>query len=119
MARCLAILAVFGIALAPIQDVSGQAVPPRLTCDVGPAAKTYGNTPWLVYSCSDSRSVVVLAAPGNPATPFYFILHPGTTGYQIEGEGTGDKGATDAAFVELKKLSEHDISALIQESKQH
>jgi hypothetical protein len=38
-----------------------------------PAEKTVGKTPWLVYGCGDGRSVVVVAAPGSAAMPFYFI----------------------------------------------
>jgi hypothetical protein len=60
------------MALVVPSAASGQ----QLKCDVGSIAKMYGKTQWLVYSCSDGRSIVVLAAQGSPATPFYFILHP-------------------------------------------
>lgn len=90
-----------------------------LKCDIGPVTKTYGKTQWLVYSCSDGRTVVIVSAPGNPALPFYFTLYPQGNGYQLGGEGTGRKDATGAAFDELKALSEQDIAALIEQTKTH
>jgi len=50
--------------------------------------------------------------------PFYFLLQPGIGGYQVEGEGTGDKSVTDATYSELKALSDADITALLDETKQ-
>src|SRR5262249_32295951 len=91
--------------------------PKLLNCDIGPATKTYGKTQWLVYSCSDARTVVIVSAPGNPAMPFSFAFYPKRNGYQLSGEGTGRKDATDAAFEELRVLSEQDISALIEQTK--
>jgi hypothetical protein len=88
-----------------------------MKCEIGPVAKNYGSTPWLVYGCDDAKSVVLLAAPGNPAMPFYFIFHPVDGVYRLEGEGTGDKSATTNAVNELKKLSESDIAALIEETR--
>jgi len=88
-----------------------------LKCETGPVTKTYGSGQWLVYSCSDSKSVAVISAPGNPATPFYFLLHPSDGGYKLEGEGTGDKNATNAAAQELQKLSESNIVVLIEETR--
>jgi hypothetical protein len=90
-----------------------------LKCDTGPVAKTYGDTPWLVYSCDDNRTVVIVSAPGSPATPFYFTFHPQGNGYRLSGEGTGRKDVTDAAFGELQALSAQDIAALIERTKTH
>jgi hypothetical protein len=89
----------------------------QLTCDIGPVSKTYGGTPWLVYSCNDGHTLVIVAAPGNPGAPFYFMFSPSSGSYRLEGEGTGQKQATDAAVQELKKFSPQDIAALIQETK--
>jgi len=56
---------------------SGETSPaPQLNCNIGPVAKTYGRTQWLVYSCDDDRSVVIVSASGNPATPAYFMFSP-------------------------------------------
>ncbi len=95
---------------------TGEELQP-LKCDIGPVTKTYGKTQWLVYSCSDERTVVIVSAPGNPAMPFYFAFYPKGNAYQLSGEGTGRKDATSAAFDELKALSEQDIAALIEETK--
>lgn len=89
----------------------------QMKCEIGPVAKTYGSTQWLVYSCDDAKSVVVLSAPGNPAMPFYFMFSPTSAGHQLSGEGTGDKSSTASAFGELKQLSDNDILALINETK--
>ena len=91
--------------------------PQPLKCDVGPVGKTYGKTQWLVYSCDDKRSLVIVSAPGNPALPFYFVFSPHENGYQLSGEGTGRKDSTKAAFDELKALSGTDIAALIEQTK--
>src|SRR5262249_34898327 len=53
-----------------------------LQCDIGPIAKTYGKTQWLVYSCNDNRTVIIVSAPGNPAMPFYFAFYPQAEGYR-------------------------------------
>ncbi len=91
--------------------------PQPLKCDTGPVSKTYGKTQWLVYSRNDDRTVVIVSAPGNPATPFYFVFYPRENGYWLSGEGTGRKDATGAAFDELNALSEPDIAALIEQTK--
>jgi len=93
--------------------------PASLKCDIGPVNKIYGKTQWLVYSCDDDRTIVIVSAPENPATPFVFTFYTGEKGYQLRGQGTGRKEATSAAFNELKALSEQDITALIGQTKRH
>jgi len=90
---------------------------PHLDCHVGPVTKSYGNNDWLVYSCSDNRSVVVVAKPENPAFEFYFILVPGPDKVDLYGEGVGDKTATEPAFRDLKELKAVDIAALVAETQ--
>jgi hypothetical protein len=100
-------------ALTSHSAVSEEPAPQSLKCDIGPVAKIYGRTQWLVYSCTDNRTLVVISAPGNPATPFYFTFYPHENGYQLSGEGTGRKDVTNAAFNELKALSGTDIVAIL------
>ena len=88
-----------------------------LNCDVGPVDKTYGKTSWLVYSCHDDQSLMIVSAAGSPALPFYFTFHLKDGVYQLSGEGTGNKQATDAAYGELKAFTASDIQILIQETK--
>jgi len=90
-----------------------------LNCDVGPATKTFGGAPWLVYSCNDPSTVIVVSAPGSPAAPFYFALSFENGSYRIRGEGTGAKSITDAALRQLQTLSTTDIQALRQETGAH
>ena len=108
-------IALWALVLVPHPTASDEP----LKCDVGPITKIYGKTQWLVYSCDDNRTVVIVSAPGNPASPFYFTFFPRENGYHLGGEGTGRKDATDAAFNELKTLSEQDIAALIEQTKTH
>jgi hypothetical protein len=79
--------------------------------------KQYGGTDWLVYSCEDKGSLVIVTAPSNPAMPFYFFYLHSDKGYELHGEGTGDKRLTDAAFNDLKNLSEDQIASLVVETQ--
>ncbi|MEK6770507.1 MAG: hypothetical protein AABY62_02535 [Pseudomonadota bacterium] len=96
---------------------------PSQKCDVGPLNKTYGKTPWLVYSCNNDKAegnamVVLVSAPGNPAMPFVFFFYVKDGGYRLYGEGAGSKEASGAALNELQQLTESDITGLIVKTKQ-
>ena len=109
---CVAIfVATTAIAAGP------DATSPPLKCEVGPVEKTFGNSRWLVYSCDDNRSIVLVSAPGSLAMPFVFAFTAKGNRYQLSGEGTGRKEATEAAFNELKVLSEQEIASLIAQTK--
>ena len=96
--------------------VHAEEQPPG-RCDVGPLTKTYGGASWLVYSCTTDKNVVLVSAPSSPAMPFVFCFCAKDGRYQLTGEGTGNKNVTLAAFGELKKLTESDISELILQTK--
>jgi hypothetical protein len=107
------------LALLLAPQAVAQADKP-LDCGTGPITKMFGGTTWLVRSC-DGVALHVLAEPGNPAFPFYFLMYPSETEkgrFMIEGEGTGDKQASAAALAEIRRLSQTDIAALIAETKQ-
>ncbi len=91
--------------------------PPSLQCEVGPLHRIYGGTPWLVYSCSDGASLVVVSDKGNPAAPFYFMIYAQDDSYQLGGEGTRVKQVTDAAFEDLKTLTPDAIADLVRETR--
>lgn len=103
-----------GIASSAAPKDDGQ---PALSCDVGPLQRKYGGTDWVVYSCSDGRTVVIHSAAGNPAMPFYFIFFRQDERMRLYGEGTGDKKASEAAYKELEAMSERDVAALVRETK--
>jgi len=84
---------------------------------MGPIEKTYGGTKWLVYGCDDSRSVLLVTAPGSPAMPFMFIFQAGGGSYKLHGEGDGNKNLTDAAVKDLSNLTDTDIAALYSEAE--
>jgi hypothetical protein len=88
-----------------------------LECDIGPITKTFGSVPWLVYSCTDRTSLVLLTAPGSSASPFYFIFSLDGATYRLRGEGAGSEAATDAALRELQALSRREIEGLIRETR--
>jgi hypothetical protein len=115
--RILVLSVALVLLLAP--QAVAQADKP-LDCGTGPITKVFGGTTWLVRSC-DGVALHVLAEPGNPAFPFYFLVSPSETEkgrFMIEGEGTGDKQASAAALAEIRRLSQTDIAALIAETKQ-
>jgi len=86
-------------------------------CDVGPIKKTFGGTSWLVYSCKDSPTLVIVTAIGSPATPFVFLFYQENGAYRLRGMGAGNKGLTDAAYEDLRLFTEQNITALILETK--
>lgn len=49
--------------------------------------------------------------------PFVFSLYKKAGLYQLHGEGTGRKALTDAAYKELRALTEEQINALIQKTQ--
>jgi hypothetical protein len=106
----------FLLAITFLPTVAFCAEQKSLNCNIGPAKKNYGNTPWLVYSCTDHSTVVVVSDTGSPAMPFYFTFYLKDGSYQLTGEGTGSKEATAAAFKDLGKLSETDIKKLIADT---
>jgi hypothetical protein len=100
----LILAAPFVVAAAPLQ------------CDIGPITKVFGSVPWLLYSCDDGKSLVVVSAPGSQAAPFYFFFSPEGSGYHLRGEGTGSKPLTDAAYKELEGLGNKDIADLVRQT---
>jgi hypothetical protein len=112
-APCIALL----VSVAAIAAESSPATE-SFTCDIGPLNKTYGKNPWLVYSCNDGRTVVVVSAPGNPAMPFSFTLAIGDHGLQVTGEGKGRMGVVNAMYNDITSLSVRDVRHLIEETKQ-
>jgi hypothetical protein len=107
----LAIALLSGCILAPFLAVHSPG-----KCDIGPITKVFGSVPWLLYSCDDRKSLMVVSAPGSPAAPFYFFFSPQSDGYHLSGEGTGSKSLTDAAHKELEGLGNEDIADLISQT---
>jgi hypothetical protein len=92
------------------------AVAVPLQCDIGAITKVFGSAPWLLYSCDDGKSLVVVSAPGSPAAPFYLFFSPEGQGYHLRGEGTGSKSLTDAAYKELEGLSNKAVADLVRQT---
>jgi hypothetical protein len=115
--RIPALLAASALIIGGPRAVAAPPDPNNLSCTVGPLTKTFGGTQWLVYGCDDGHSVVVITAPNNPAMPFYFFFLRGPNGTELHGEGTGDKKVTDAAFADLKELTDADVAELFRQAQ--
>jgi hypothetical protein len=104
------------LALAGISQVSPPAPlqPEPMKCETGPIERTFGANSWLVLGCSDRTSAAVVAKSGNPAGPFIFFLSLKDGHYVINGEGNGDKIASDAAGNEIRALGDAGIRALVE-----
>ena len=93
------------------------AKPSPMKCETGPASRRFGGANWSIYSCDDKRSMVVVTSEGNPAAPFYFLLTPKAGGYAVNGEGTGDKRASDAAGDDISRLTPTELANLLAATK--
>lgn len=113
--RCLSLALMLAMSCAVIPAHADDV--PTLKCEVGPVIKQYGGTDWRVYSCDDNSSLVIVTAPGNPAAPFYFFYKHSGNGYELHGEGTGDKSLTDAASHDLQSLTDDQIVSLLLETQ--
>jgi len=49
--------------------------------------------------------------------PFYFSFQSKNGEYKLRGEGSGSKEASNAAFIELQKLSKEEIRKLLNEAR--
>jgi hypothetical protein len=90
-----------------------------LQCNIGPATTQLGGNDWLMYGCADGHSLVIVAAPPNPASPFVFIATPDSNGgIELHGEGTGAKSATEPAYERLRALSSAELAGLYLHAEQ-
>ena len=88
-----------------------------LNCDVGPLEKTIAGSTWLLYSCGDGSTLILITPAGSKSFPFVFSLYRTETGYRLSGEGTGPKVATDPVAEVLSALSPQNIAILIDQTK--
>lgn len=111
-------LATIAASVVLLTAASADAAP-ALRCFTGPVNRTFGGTNWLVYSCDDARSMVVVSAVENPAAPFVFYLTPDGDRYRVIGEGNGSKEASDKAGDALSSMSDADFAALLRATVTH
>jgi len=88
-----------------------------LSCATGPLHKSYGGTPWLVYSCSDRKTLIIITATGSPAMPYVFTFSLKKGKYHLRGKGKGNRNLTKAAYKELHRFSDTHIQKLINQTK--
>jgi hypothetical protein len=118
--KITSLIMVLSLAFSATSYAAAAAAPDNpLSCNVGPVTKSYGGGQWLVYGCSDGKSVVLVTSQENPGFPFVFSFLYTSSSMTLHGEGTGNKQATDAAFNELQALSQADVAALFQQAKTH
>jgi hypothetical protein len=106
----------FALLTLPVQQDHKPAAKP-LQCMSGPIQRSFGGTEWLTYGCDDRRTLIVVSAPDNPATPFVFTITKTNRGLRISGEGNGDQRSTAPAFEDLKKLSEEVFDQMLREAE--
>ncbi len=108
---------VMALASMPAASDDTPSAQPKMRCEQGPVHRTFGNTQWLVYSCADEQTLIIVTDKDNPAAPFYFMFAPREDGYHLKGEGAGLKSAASDAFKQLKTLSKQDITNLLAATK--
>jgi len=84
----------------------------------GGVEKTYGGSPWFIYSCRDGKSVIIVSAPRSPAEPYVFSYIWRNGRYHLDGRGMENKPLIDAAHAEIRDLSEQEIAALAKQSEE-
>jgi len=114
LALSLALPLLLASSILPIKAQASEATQ-KMKCSIGPVAKQYGKSAWLVYGCDDGKSVRIVSASTNKAVRFHFTFIADEDGYALHGEGQGDKRVTDAAYQDLNSMSEADIAALASE----
>jgi hypothetical protein len=111
-------LSILMVAIAVCFPLQGVAQTAPMDCTAGPITKSFGGSKWLVSSCSDDRTMILMAMNDSPAFPCFITIAPSPEGYKIDGRGKGDQQATEAAMTELAALSVADVHAMIAETKQ-
>ena len=109
-------LLTLALAFSPV--VSGQApdqTASSVSCMIGPLTKTIGGNAWLVYACTDGKSLAVVSTPDAAPTWFYFVVAPKGDGYGVSGQSSGDKTITKPVFEELSEMSPDAVAALYKE----
>lgn len=105
------LLVAAAIFIPSVEDVATPK-PTPLVCEVGPVNRTFGGTSWIVYGCDDGKSLAAISEPGNPASPFVFIVAWKNGEYVVSGEGDGSREASSLAYDALRALSKDEIEAL-------
>lgn len=115
MKALVASIALAGIlAAAPVVAQQSEG---GLTCKTGPVTQDFGGTHWVVYSCSDKQTVIIVAPPENPAAPQFFTVRPDGSGVLASGEGSGKQEYSSKAFAEVVKLKAADLANLIERTR--
>jgi len=105
-------------ALAERAQPSALATTPEsLACNVGPVEKKILESSWLLYSCNDGASLVLVAPSGSTAFPFVFMFQYTSQGYRLSGEGAGSKAVTDQVLEVLNALTARDVANLVDLTK--
>ncbi|TBR36227.1 MULTISPECIES: hypothetical protein [Dyella] len=97
--------------------VYAQQAEQPMTCKTGPVAQEFGGTHWVVYSCSDNQTVIIVAPPENPAAPQFFTVRPDGKGVLASGEGSGKQEYSSKAFADVVKLKATDLANLVERTR--
>ena len=102
----------FGAVITATPALSAAAKPPQATmdCGNGPLNRSFGGSPWLVYACGDSRSVVLMSAPGSKAMPFYFMFSWENGAYRLIASVDTGRHACNRVVVIGKQNALHGLT---------
>ena len=106
------------IALSAPAMAQDAPEPVRLICETGPLYRFFGGHSWIVYSCNDQASMIVMAPPETPAGNSYLVLKADVAGYEIFAEADGEREITDAAREELAEMSMGQLARLLADTRE-
>jgi hypothetical protein len=111
------LVGVGGLRAETVAEQKLKAMVAEMNCEIGPVAKTYASTAWLVYGCAATKTLHFVAAPGNPSWPFDIVVSPKGDAYETHGGGSGNPGPGFFALQDVRQLSASDITALLAETQ--
>jgi len=109
--------ALLALVLAAGTATPAAAADERLECLTGPLRMTVGGTPWDVNSCSDGRSLVLIATDDNPAAPYHFLVRPRGSAVSVAGQGNGNAAAAAPARAELEALNATRLDLVVRKTR--
>jgi len=110
---CFALLVLAGPAFA--ESHVGKLT--NIACKTGPVTRTFGGQSWLVYSCADRHSILVVSNHGDPPTSEYIMLSPVRDHVEVVGEGWATGTGGNTAFAEMKDMSARQLGVLVAETR--
>jgi hypothetical protein len=71
-------------------------------CLKGPKRLTIEGQAWDLFRCDDQQSLAFVSVQGSPSHPFFFLVNCKKDKCSLNGQGTGNKAATDVIYNQLQ-----------------